>query len=419
MGAKRILILLLSFLLKASLFTPIKGQIIGNGNFGLIGQGDRRNTITTEVPFLRIVPDARAAGMGNAGVSISPDRNANFWNPSKLAFAQENVGVGASYVPWMKKLINEWDLGYLSGYFKPTEEQSIGVSARYFSWGDIHYRPPGRNRLRSYSAWEMMLSLGYSRKFGERSSFGLNAKYIHSDLAVPGMNRSPIQTLAADLSYFYTNDDVGFGDGGGSFNFGVNISNIGPKVSYLPDREGDFLPINLRLGPTFNIDFDQRHRLSISHQLSKLLVPSPPIYEIDNQGREQIIAGRNPNDIGVASGIFGSFSDAPGRPVRDDNGDIVFRNDGSGRARIQDGSKFEEELQEITVSTGVEYSFDQMAFFRMGYFYEHPNKGGRQFLTTGIGGHFGPIYVDLSYLHQFGSNNFLHQTVRVSLGAEF
>lgn len=427
MGAKRTLILLLSFILKASLFVPVKGQtVIGRSpSLGLLGQDrGRLNTIATAVPFLRIVPDARGAGMGNTGISVSPDRNANFWNPSKLAFAQENAGVGVSYVPWLRNFVSDIDLGHASGYYKLNEEEAIGISTRYFSLGDIQFTTSRGNQIGVFRPREYMISLSYSRKLSEKLSGGLSAKYIYSDLTgganIPGNNSSPVEAPAADLSLFYTNDEVKFGNGGGSFNFGLNISNIGPKVSYHTQRgEGDFMPMNLGLGPTFIIDFNEDHRLSISHELNKLLVPSPPIYGEDPQGRRRIIAGRDPDEVGVASGIFGSFSDAPGRPLRDENGDIVLRNDGSGRAEIEDGSRFEEELREVTISGGIEYEIFRQFKLRAGYFYEHPSKGGREFVTLGTGIRYEFLHLDISYLRTLDQRNPLHQTVRVSLGAEF
>ncbi len=379
---------------------------------------DRLNTITTAVPFLMIGPDSRGAGMGNVGVATSPDANALHWNPSKIAFAEDELQFSVSYVPWLRKLVNDIDMGYISGYRKLGERQAIGASLRYFSLGDIQFTDRRGNKIRTYKPREYAIDLTYARFLSDRLSGALSARYVHSNLtggtSLSGASSSPGRSIAADVSLFYENKDVTVSEKDAVLRAGLNISNIGSKMSYTSTAEKDFIPINLRLGPSLTMQLDEYNSFTLSLDANKLLVPSPPIYDPDQP--DQVIAGRDPN-VGVAAGMFGSFSDAPGTPVRDDNNNIILNE--QGKAKVEDGSVAREELREVNIAGGFEYWYDEQFAVRGGYFYEHPLKGNRQYFTLGAGIRYNVFGLDFSYLIPTDNNNPLAETLRFTLSFNF
>ena len=328
------------------------------------------NTITTAVPFLMITPDSRSGSMGDVGAATSPDASSISTNPAKYSFIEDDLGFSISYVPWLRALVPDINLSYISGYKKLNQNDAVAFELRYFSLGDITFTDILGNTLGQFNPNELALGGSYSRKLSDLFSLSLATRYIYSNLT-GGQMAGDIQTnagksFAADVAGYYTNK-IRFLKKDSDLSFGFNISNIGNKISYTNIGERDFIPINLKLGSSININFDDYNSMSYSFDINKLLVPTPPLYNSENE----IIAGKDPN-VSVVSGIFQSFSDAP------------------------DG--FSEELREINLSFGTEYWYAQQFALRGGYFYEHDTKGGRKFFTFGAGVKYNVFALDFSYL---------------------
>ena len=328
------------------------------------------NTITTAVPFLMITPDSRSGSMGDVGAATSPDASSISTNPAKYSFIKDDLGFSISYVPWLRALVPDINLSYISGYKKLNQNDAVAFELRYFSLGDITFTDILGNTLGQFNPNELALGGSYSRKLSDLFSLSLATRYIYSNLT-GGQMAGDIQTnagksFAADVAGYYTNK-IRFLKKDSDLSFGFNISNIGNKISYTNVGERDFIPINLKLGSSININFDDYNSMSYSFDINKLLVPTPPLYNSENE----IIAGKDPN-VSVVSGIFQSFSDAP------------------------DG--FSEELREINLSFGTEYWYAQQFALRGGYFYEHDTKGGRKFFTFGAGVKYNVFALDFSYL---------------------
>lgn len=365
------------------------------------------NTITTAVPFLLITPDARSGALGDAGVALVPDANSIHWNPSKLAFVEDEAAFSFTYSPWLRSLVGDISLSYVSGYKRLNEQSTIGASLRYFSLGEINWTDINGVSQGTFKPNEFAFDVAYATKLSDQFSFGMALRYINSNLTsgipVEGQSTKPGRSVAADVSAYYVNDDVQIGDKDAIFRAGINISNIGAKMTYTETADPDFIPTNLKIGQATTFLLDEYNEITILTDINKLLVPTPPIYGLDN---DTIIAGRDPENVSVASGIFGSFSDAPGF---DDNNDGV----------IDDGSVMTEELREISYSVGMEYWYDQQFAVRLGYFYEHPTKGNRQYFTMGIGLKLNVFGLDLSYLVGGGQQNPLSNTLRASIKFDF
>ena len=373
---------------------------------------DQINTITTAVPFLLITPDSRAGGMGDVGCATSADINSIHWNPSKLAFADKKIGIGVSYTPWLRALVPDINLAYLSGYYKTKKRGAIGASLRYFSLGDITFTDNNGNTIGQFRPNEFAIDIAYATQLGKHLSAGGAIRFINSNLtggqAVEGSATHAGRSIAVDISMLYRKDKMKLGDKKAVGTIGLNISNIGSKMSY-SDRGGkddaDFIPINLRLGGGLTVQIDDYNSIGIFADINKLLVPTPPVYEhlVDSNGVDQgikydadnkpvILAGKDPNR-GVAEGIFGSFNDAP------------------------NGSK--EELKEINYSLGMEYWYNKLFAVRVGYFYENPPKGNRQFFTLGAGVKYNVFGLDFAYLIPTQQKNPLENTLRFTLLFDF
>ena len=368
--------------------------------------GSQINTITTAVPFLLISPDSRSGAMGDAGVAISPDANSIHWNPAKLVFIDpvKDVGFSMSYSPWLRALVNDINLAYLSGYKRIDRLSTIGASLRYFSLGNITFTDNFGTTIRDFKPNEFAFDVVYSRKLGDNFSAGLAARYIYSNLTggttVGGADTKPGQSVAADLSLYYISNSFNLADKPSTIAFGTNISNIGAKMSYTEAATRDFIPTNFRLGTTLNMDLDEFNKFSFSIDANKLLVPTNPYYHPANG---DIVSGRNP-DVGVASGIFGSFTDAPGN-VFEDNGSYY----------VESGSVFKEELNEINLSFGAEFLYSELFALRAGYFHEHPTKGNRRFISFGAGVKYKVLELDLSYILALTQTSPLANTIRFSI----
>ena len=407
-------------------FAQVNSRQINGGNL---------NTITTAVPFLMIAPDSRAGGMGDVGVATTVDANSIHWNPAKLAFAEKDLGLSISYTPWLRKLVPDISLAYLSGYKRLKNKRSaFGGSLRYFSLGNIQFTNEFGDETTQFRPNEFAVEGAYATKLSDKVSVGIAARYINSNLSgnanVGGADSRPGQTGAADVSFYYEEDEIEIQGRELIVAAGVNISNIGAKISYTETTKRDFLPINLRIGPRVSYKLDDYNTISFTVDFNKLMVPTPPIYAVDSSGSglfdangdPVLWAGQDP-DRPVAVGMFGSFSDAPGDPVRDENGDFVFNN--NGELEIESGSVFSEELREFTIATGLEYWYDDQFSVRAGYFWEHQLKGNRKYITLGAGLRYNVFGLDFAYLipAYFGSNTIqqspLENTLRFTLTFNF
>jgi len=379
------------------------------------------NTITTAVPFLMIAPDSRSGGIGDAGVALSADANAVHWNPAKMAFAEEDFEISLAYSPWLRALVDDMNLAYLSGYKKLNDKQAFGAALRFFSLGVITFTDEFGTPLRDFKPNEYSLDVAFSQKLSDNFSGGIAARYIHSNLtggtSIGGANSRPGRSAAVDVSFFYTNDKMKIGKKDAIWNVGMNVSNIGAKMSYTETADRDFLPTNLKLGSALTFLLDDYNSITLTLDANKLLVPTPPIYLRDTDGQividqgtgDPVVAsGRNP-DVGVASGIFGSFNDAPGDVTINENGSVD----------VASGSVLREELREVNLGGGFEYWYDNQFAFRAGYFYEHPTKGNRQFITLGAGIKYSIFGIDLSYLISTTQQNPLANTLRFTLKLSF
>lgn len=397
-----------SALLVASVFT-VNQEIAAQSKANVLGQNlaNNVNVVTTAVPFLLISPDARAGGMGDAGVASSPDANSIHWNPAKLAFIPDSdkMGFSVSYAPWLRQLVPDINLSYLSFYYKLPNQQCIASSLRYFSLGNIEFTDNNGVTIGNFNPNELAWDVAYSRILSDNFSVGMAARYIYSNLtgasAVNGTYTHPGQSMGVDISAYYKSNEVQVGGKKSIIAAGLNISNLGPKISYSNSGQTDFLPTNLRLGGSLTMELDKYNKLAFILDITKLLVPTPPYYQLDSSGSPAInkstgqpiiTAGKNPN-VGVAQGIFQSFDDAPGGAL--------------------------EEFHEIDWSGGMEYTYDNQFAARLGFFYENPTKGGREYFTMGAGFRLTTLYIDAAYLIPITQQNPLANTLRISLGFNF
>lgn len=365
---------------------------------------DMFNPITTGVTTLNIAPDARGGSMGDLGAATDPDVNSQYWNPSKYAFAFSSAGVSVSYTPWLRKLVNDINLAYVAGYWKfgGNDLQALSASLRYFSLGSVPTYDNSGALQNTVNPYEMALDLGYSRKLSSSFSMGVVFRFIYSDMGFGGLSSaedmSGAAAFAADISGYQTVYPI-IGRSECQFSWGFNISNIGSKVSYDGGTNSSFLPTNLRLGFSFLFPIYDYNTLSINFDANKLLVPAAPRQSdytyIDSDGYEQYDteaynqAKEDFNNTGSISGIFKSFSDAPGG--------------------------FKEELQEIYFSTGLEYSYNRRFFVRAGYYYENKYKGNRQYATFGAGFSLNVFSLDAAYVLATAQSSPLDQTMRFTL----
>jgi hypothetical protein len=347
------------------------------------GLDGRTNTINTAVPFLRISPDARAGAMGDAGVATPADANSIYWNLAKAPFATTRSAVSVTYTPWLKELVNDVFLANVAGYYQMDEFQTISGSLRYFSLGTINFTDVTGTPTYDYRPREFAFDAGYARKLSDNFSVALAARYIYSNLASGDINGRVIKpgtAFSTDLSLFYTKDYEKANGAVNTWNVGLALTNIGTKISYTESATNkDFLPTNFGLGTAYTIGVDQQSKVMFTLDLNKLMVPTP-----DSTGAYR--------EKGTLAGMFSSFGDAPG------------------------GMK--EELQEVTVSLGGEYSYNDQFFVRAGYFYENKTKGNRKFVTAGMGVKYNMFGLNFSYLVPSGNGiqrNPLSNTLRFSL----
>lgn len=385
------------------------------GGQGVTQNDIQLNTITTALPFLGINPDSRSGAMGDAGTALSPNSSSTMWNTAMLNFAESKSEIGVSYTPWLRQLTNDMHLSYLSGYARVGERHVVGGALRYFSLGEITFTDAAGGYIREFKPNEFELTLSYAFKLAERHSIGVNGKFAYSNLT-GGLVTAGTETKAAiagiaDISYAHRNDDINWFGVNGVYSLGVVIANVGNKVAYSANARRDFLPTSLRIGNAYTAKIDKYNSLTVSVDVSKLLVPTPPVYA-DVNGETTLISGKN-NDVGVIAGMIQSFYDAPGRVIKDDNGDPI--DNGDGTFQVKKGSKFGEEMREIMIGSGLEYWYNDIFAVRGGYFYENISKGGRQFFTMGIGFKYNIFSFDFSYLAAMKRNNPLANTMRFTL----
>jgi len=368
----------------ALIFGETNAQVaIGNTQFN----GSESNNIVTSVPFLLITPDARAGAMGDAGVAVAGDVNSSSINASKLAFIDKPYGFAVSYSPWLKSLVPDINLAYLSGFYKLDERNTIGASLRYFSLGSIQLTDINQQDLGIANPNEVAFDVSYARSFGQEFSLGSSLRYIYSNLASGQLSSSGQvrggKAVAVDVSGLYKTTTTMFGRQA-ILSAGANISNIGTKMSYSDGGESFFLPTNFKLGGASTLVVDDYSTFTFALDFNKLLVPTQPVYDINGQ----IVKGKDPNRS-VPAGIFGSFSDAPGG--------------------------FSEELKEVGISTGLEYWYNQQFALRAGYNYQSPAKGDSRYFTLGLGLKYNVFNIDFSYLLANAQTSPLANTLRFGL----
>lgn len=371
----------------------LKAQTLDNNDVILrqkIEDGVR--VISTGVPLLLIAPDSRSGAMGDIGAATTPDANSIHYNAAKLAFAEKSAGVSFSYTPWLRDLVGDIDLSYLSAFYKINERSAVGGSLTYFSLGSIDFYDVNAENKGNFKPNEFALDLAYSMKLSDNFSASVTGRYIRSDLT-QGQNVGSTSTHAAnafgtDIGLYYQktigeNEDK-------SYALGLQIANLGSKISYSQAIQKEFQPANLRIGGRYTMDFNQFNSLSLLLDFNKLLVPTPAIYDDSTRA---IVKGYD-NNVGVMQGVFQSFYDAP-------NG-------------------FTEEMQEINISAGAEWVYNKFLYVRGGFFYENPKKGGRQYMTFGGGFKYNIMQLDIAYLvPTVGNNHPLKNTLRLSLSFDF
>ena len=390
------------------------------GGSGVTDDQLQLNTITTALPFMSITPDSRAGGMGDAGTALSPSSSSVYWNTSILSFSEQTSEISLSYTPWLRQLTNDIHLSYLSGFYKINETHTVGAALRYFSLGEITFTDASGNVIRDDKPSEFELTGAYAFKLSNRFSVGINGKFAYSNLTggltVGGVNTKAGVVGAADLSFTYYNDDAKIGSLDGVYTFATTFNNIGNKVAYSDLSERDFIPMNLKIGNSFLANFDAYNKVTFSLDLQRLLVPTPPLYDVID-GEYTMLAGMNPN-VGVINGMIQSFYDAPGAVATDENGDYI--QDSDGNYEVVKGTRFKEELSEINIAFGMEWWYNDVFAVRTGVFYESPNKGNRQFLNLGASLKYNMFAIDFSYLASLNGRqsplaNTLRFTVRLDL----
>ena len=350
--------------------------------------------VSSAVPFLTIAPDSRGGAMGDAGVATQPDINSQTWNPAKYAFIESRSGIALSYTPWLRNLVEDMNLAYLVGYHQLDKLQTISGSLRYFDLGQMVFYDNNGNELFPSSPNEFSVDMGYALKLSDNWSGSVTLRYILSDIfsgtgSIPGGTTVDLragQTGAADVAFFY-NKTFLKSRKETTVAYGIDISNIGGKISYDGGQIKDFIPTNLKIGGAYTTEIDKYNKMSFALDFNKLLIPSPEIIMEDGK---PVLSNLGNELIGPIEGIFKSFYDAP-------NG-------------------FKEELSEITLSLGAEYWYSKQFAVRAGYFNEAKEKGDRKFLTFGAGLKMNVFSLDFSYIYTLSRQSPLENTLRFTLG---
>lgn len=349
------------------------------------------NPVNSAVTSQTIAPDARSAGMGDVGVATDPDAASQFWNPAKYPFCISRAGVALNYTPWLRQLVSDMDLAYLSGYYRIGDYSAVSGSLRYFSLGEVMLSSgQGEQYDMTINPYEMSLDVAYSLMLSETFSISAGVRWIYSDLTYDyNEDTAPGSAFAADLSCYYQNY-INLGQRECQLGLGLNISNIGSKITFGGSDESEFIPTNMRLGAALMIPVNEYNRFTIAADANKLLVPTYPKQnedEPDNEYQDRL--RKDYYDVSSISGIFKSFSDAP--------------------------RGFKEELEEIQWSIGAEYVYNDQFSLRAGYHHESENKGNRKYFTVGAGFKMNVFSLDAGYVIATAKSNPLDQTLRISL----
>lgn len=388
----------LSTLIALTLSIPVFAQISsGESNSAVTDLAKQYNPVQTGTISLAVAPDARGGSMGDVGAATEPDENSQYWNPAKYAFAYSRGGISVNYTPWLRKLVSGINLAYISGYWKfgYDDQQAISSSMRYFSLGEVEAWDASGNIIQVINPFEMAFDIGYSRQLSESFSMGVVMRYIHSDMTYNDGDNEAANAWAADISAYYTAYPM-VGINECQWSWGLNLSNIGSKVSYDGGATSQFLPCNLRLGTSFTFPIDDYNLFSVNFDANKLLVPTfPQTYQFNNGegGTDQEAyeaAKQDYYDMSGIKGMFKSFNDAPGG--------------------------FKEEFHEINWGLGMEYTYDRRFFMRAGYHHENELKGNRKYFTFGAGIVLNVFHIDAGYVLSTAQTSALDQTLRVSLG---
>lgn len=348
------------------------------------------NPVNSSVTSQMIAPDARAAGMGDAGVATDADVNSQYWNPAKYPFTISRAGVSLNYTPWLRQLVNDMDVAYLSGYYRIGDYSAVSASMRYFSMGEVFMDGNIDDKAQTINPYEMSLDVAYSLMLSEKFSIAAGVRWIYSDLTFSyDEDTQPGSAFAADIAAYYQNY-LNLGQRECQLGLGLNISNIGSKITFGGDNHSFFIPTNMRLGASLKIPIDEYNRITFAADANKLLVPTYPKQRDDEttEAYQQRVEDEYWN-ISSISGIFKSFSDAP-------NG-------------------FKEELQEVNWSVGAEYDYNDKFFLRAGYHHESENKGNRKYFTVGAGFKMKVFSLDAGYVVATAKSNPLDQTLRFTL----
>ncbi len=349
------------------------------------------NPVNTSVTSQSIAPDARAAGMGDVGAATDPDVNSQYWNPAKYPFNISRAGVSLNYTPWLRQLVNDMDLAYMAGYYRIGDYSAVSGSLRYFSLGEVIMgSSESADNGMTINPYELSIDVAYSLMLSEKFSLAAGVRWIYSDLTYDySEDTSPGSAFAADIALYYQ-DYINLGSRECQLGLGMNISNIGSKIRFGGDVRSEFIPTNMRLGASLMVPIDEYNRFTIAADANKLLVPTyPKINEGESTSDYTERVNREYHDLSSISGIFKSFSDAPGG--------------------------FSEELQEIQWSVGAEYTYHDQFSVRAGYHHESENKGNRKYFTVGAGFRMSVFSLDTGYVIATAKSNPLDQTLRFSL----
>lgn len=346
------------------------------------------NPVDHAVISQTIAPDARAAGMGDVGVATDPDVVSQYWNPAKYPFCISRAGVSLNYTPWLRQLVNDIDLAYVAGYYRIGDYSAVSGSLRYFSLGEVMTSMD--DNAMTVNPYEMSIDVAYSLMLSDYFSIAAAIRWIYSDLRYDYTeDSSPASAFAADLALYYNNYFM-MGSRECQLGLGMNISNVGSKISYYGDDRSQFLPANLRIGAALMVPIDEYNRFTIAADANKLLVPTVPVQkEGESSAEYQSRVIDEYSDVSSIAGIFKSFSDAPGG--------------------------FKEEMQEIQWSVGAEYVYHDQFSLRAGYHHESENKGNRKYFTVGGGFRMSVFSLDVGYVISTAQSNPLDQTLRFSL----
>ena len=375
---------------------------------------NQSTVITTGVPFMLIAPDARSAGMGDIGVATSVDAYSQQWNASKYAFSEAKSGIAVSYTPYLSKLVNDISIAYLTYFNRIDDRSAFGFSFKYFGLGEIEIRPDEFSEPLIEKPNEFTVDASYTLRLADQFAMSVALRYLRSDLRIQAVdaNASAAGSFGVDITGFYQSEEEAYNSFNGRTRFGFAIQNLGPKIKYDDGGRENFLPTNLRLGAGFDFIFDEYNKLGVTAEITKLLVPTPPLFgfvdtngdgeqtsddpatpDVD-EGEPTIITGGQTNDVSFLSGALQSFGDAPGG--------------------------FSEELKEFTWALGAEYLYQESFAFRAGYFNESDEKGARKFFALGAGFKYTTINIDLSYLFSASKvQSPLENTLRFSLTFNF